>query len=425
MNDSSSTHPTGDVQGNPVTVLVSVAAAFDPSRLTQARRLTGMTKKAVAERLGVSAVAVGQWEAGTHPPRPDHVGRLAQVLEVPPTFLAAGRPYARLDDTAAHFRSLRRTPAHQRAKAIAFAEQVWELVYALEKRVQLPPVDLPGFSAGEVTTELADTSPIEAAQALRRHWGLGTGPIPHMVRVMEAHGLTVTLVPFAGSATRIVDAFSTSQLPRPIVVLTPDRANDVYRHRFTAAHELGHLLMHDDAVPGDPLQEKEADAFAAEFLTPSAVIRPELPTRMDLKALERLGRKWGVSVDSLVYRCREIGTVSDAAYRRAYQRLSHLRKLGLFQPQPVNEFPGEVPVLISRAYDLAEEHGLTMAALAQELGYRLPRLRLLLGQETADSRPQLRLVQAADQSAAHAQPTAVRARGYGANGITTESRRNS
>lgn len=379
-------------QANTGSVLVSVAAAFDPDRLTQARRLAGLTKRAVAEQLGVSAVAVGQWEAGTHPPRPDHIGVLAEVLDVPPSFLAAGRPYARLDDTAAHFRSLRHTPAHQRAKAIAFAEQVWELAYALERRVQLPPVDLPGFSAGEVAKEAVGSDPLQAAQTLRRHWKLGTEPIPRMVRVMEAHGIIVTLVPFAGNATATVDAFSTSHLPRPIVVLTPDRANDVYRHRFTAAHELAHLLLHGDAVPGDLLQEKEADAFAAEFLTPSAVIRPQLPARMDLKALERLGQQWGVSVDSLVYRCREVGTVSDPAYRRAYQRLAQLRKLGLFQAEPVDKYPGEVPALITRAYALAEEHGLTMPALAQELGYRLPRLRLLLGQETADIRPQLRLV---------------------------------
>lgn len=378
-------------QANTGSVLVSVAAAFDPDRLTQARRLAGLTKRAVAEQLGVSAVAVGQWEAGTHPPRPDHIGVLAEVLDVPPSFLAAW-PYARLDDTAAHFRSLRHTPAHQRAKAIAFAEQVWELAYALERRVQLPPVDLPGFSAGEVAKEAVGSDPLQAAQTLRRHWKLGTEPIPRMVRVMEAHGIIVTLVPFAGNATATVDAFSTSHLPRPIVVLTPDRANDVYRHRFTAAHELAHLLLHGDAVPGDLLQEKEADAFAAEFLTPSAVIRPQLPARMDLKALERLGQQWGVSVDSLVYRCREVGTVSDPAYRRAYQRLAQLRKLGLFQAEPVDKYPGEVPALITRAYALAEEHGLTMPALAQELGYRLPRLRLLLGQETADIRPQLRLV---------------------------------
>jgi Zn-dependent peptidase ImmA (M78 family)/transcriptional regulator with XRE-family HTH domain len=372
--------------------LAAVAAAFDPARLTQARRLAGLTKKAIAQELDVSAVAVGQWESGTHPPRPDHVGRLAEVLKVPPAFLAVGRPYARLETSAAHFRSLRRTPAHQWARAVAFTEQVWELVHALEKRVQLPPVDLPGFTAGEVCTESQPADPVQAARALRQAWGLGTTPVPHMVRLMEAHGLVVTLVPFAGTATATVDAFSTSHLPRPVVILTPDRANDVYRHRFTAAHELGHLLLHADAVPGDPMQEREADVFAAEFLTPREVIRPQLPSRMDLKALEILGHKWGVSVDSLVYRCREVGTVSDPAYRRAYQRLNQLRQLGLFRPEPVDNYPGEIPIMISRAYALAEENGLTMTALARELACPLPRLRLLLGDAEGDTRPQLRLV---------------------------------
>jgi hypothetical protein len=209
---------------------------------------------------------------------------------------------------------------------------------------------------------------------------------------MEEHGLIVTLIPFAGKATATVDAFSTSQLPRPIVVLTPDRANDVYRHRFTAAHEIGHLILHGDAAPGDAVQEKEADVFAAEFLTPGDVIRAELPPRMDLKALEQLGIKWGVSTDSLVYRCREIGAVGGSAYRRAYQRLNQLRSLGLFQPEPVTGYPGEIPVLISRAFALAESNGLSMSALARELSYRLPRLRLLLGETEVTSRPQLRLV---------------------------------
>jgi Zn-dependent peptidase ImmA (M78 family)/transcriptional regulator with XRE-family HTH domain len=372
--------------------LTAVVMAFDPARLTQARRLAELSKTGLARLLDVSAVAVGQWEAGTHPPRPDHVGLLSEHLKVPPAFLAAGRPYARLESSAAHFRSLRKTPAHQRAKAIAFVEQVWELVYALEKRVQLPPVDLPGFSAGELCPGVVSTDPVQAAQALRKAWGLGTAPIPRMVRLLESHGLIVTLVPFAGTATATVSAFSTSQLPRPIVVLTPDRADDVYRHRFTAAHEVAHLLLHGDCVPGDIIQEKEADSFAAEFLTPGEVIRRELPPRMDLKALEEVGKKWGVSVESLVYRCREIATVSEPAYRRAYQRLNQLRKLGLFAPEPVAGYPGEVPVLITRAFELAESNGLTMTALARELAWPLPRLRLLLGDAEGDTRPQLRLV---------------------------------
>jgi len=66
----------------------------------------------------------------------------------------------------------------------------------------------------------------------------------------------------------------------------------VYRHRFTAAHEVGHLLLHGDCVPSDIIQEKEAGSFAAEFLTPGEAIRPELTPRMDLKALEQLRKKW-------------------------------------------------------------------------------------------------------------------------------------
>ncbi|KDE09929.1 helix-turn-helix domain-containing protein [Rhodococcus aetherivorans] len=364
--------------------------AFDAARLTQARRLAGMTKKAVADRIGVSAVAVGQWEAGTASPRPDNVDALAWVLDVPVAFLAAGRPYARLDAADAHFRSLRRTPVGQRDKAISFTEQVWELTYALEKRVRLPSVDLPGFSAGEVEQTDFPTDPVAAARALRQHWGLGTRRISRMVRTMEQHGIIVTLVPFAGTATASVDAFSTSKLPRPIVVLTPDRADDVYRHRFSAAHELGHLLMHSDCLPGDTQQEREADLFAAEFLTPQAQITPLLPSRLDFAKLGELSAQWGVSVDSLLRRCKEVGAVSEATYRRAHQRLAALRSSGLFAHEPVDSYPGEKPALLRSAFEVAESHGFTLKDLAAELRITLPRLRLLLGQ--GDTRPELKLV---------------------------------
>lgn len=370
-----------------VPTLAELASAFDPARLLQARRLAGKTKRAVAEELEVSPTAVSQWESGVTAPRPDHMGRLANFLDVPVTFLAVGRPYARLEADAAHFRSLRSTPARERDKAIAFTEQVWELTFALEKRVQFPPVDLPGFTGGEVEHTDFPTEPQEAARALRQHWNLADGPIPQMVRLMEKHGIVTTLVSFAGGATKTVDAFSTSRLPRPIVVLTPDRANDVYRHRFTAAHELGHLLLHADDAPGDPVREKEADKFAAEFLTPTASIVPSLPPRMDLNALDKLSGEWGVSVESLVYRCREVGTISESTYRRAFQRINQLRQVGLFQPEPATAHPGEVPALLSRAFDVAAANGLTIAGLASEMHCSVRRVRMLLGNE--DTRPVL------------------------------------
>ncbi len=174
------------------------------------------------------------------------------------------------------------------------------------------------------------------------------------------------------------------------MVLTPDRADDVYRHRFTAAHELGHLLLHGDTAPGDSQQEREADIFAAELVTPRDMIRPLLPARLDFNALNEVSQTWGVSLMSLIYRSRELGLFSEATARRAYQRLTQMDKLGIVAPEPVTNYPGETPCLLSKAFALAETQGLTYSALARELKWRIPRLRLLLGE--TDTRPALRLV---------------------------------
>ncbi|OZM77295.1 DNA-binding protein [Pseudonocardia sp. MH-G8] len=366
----------------------AVADAFDPARLTQARVLTGKTKQALAEDLQVSAAAVGQYEAGIITPRADHLDALARVLGVPVAFFATGRPHARLDASMAHFRSLRSTRVGQRAKAAAFVEQLWELAHALEMRVELPPVDLPDLDS---QTGAVSVAPEVAAQQLRRHWHIGPGPLRHLVRTMEMHGIIVALLPFASSdEVARVDAFSTSRLPRPLVILTPDRANDVYRHRFTAAHELGHLLLHTDANPGDIEQEREADRFAAELLTPATEIGPELPTRLRVPALELVSRRWGVALDSLVRRTRELGTTTDISARRAYQRIQQLKTAGLLRPESITAYPGETPTLLRSAFDLAEQHGLTLAQLADELAWPIKTLRSRLGH--IDDRPILTLV---------------------------------
>lgn len=368
----------------------SVCDFFDPARLTQARRLKELTKKDVAGHLGVTPAAVGQYETGVSRPRPDLIPRLAQVLDVPMQYFLTGRPGTRLDSSMAHFRSLRSTPKAQRERALAFAEQVWELTFALEKHVQLPLIDLPGYAGGEVSPgEDLPAEPAAAARELRRRWNLGDGPVTHLVRRMESHGIVVVLPATADASAATVDAFST-RAARPLVVLTRNRADDVYRHRFTAAHELGHLVLHGDAT-GDSKQEREADAFAAEFLTPQASILPLLPKRMDLARLADLRRSWGVSIHSLIYRCRELGLISDATCSRAYQRLRALDGQPGFAPEPVSGFSGEQPVLLRQAFELAEqESGLTVKQLAHDLGWHRNRVSELL--DVKDQRPVLRLV---------------------------------
>lgn len=71
----------------------------------------------------------------------------------------------------------------------------------------------------------------------------------------------------------------------------------------------------------DRQQEREADEFAAELLTPRAQIEPLLPRTIRIAALESLSISWGISVESLIRRMGELRVVSDLSVRRAYQRL--------------------------------------------------------------------------------------------------------
>ncbi|MCA1712786.1 MAG: XRE family transcriptional regulator [Actinobacteria bacterium] len=367
---------------------------FDPARLTQARSLAALTKAELASSVGVSPAAIGQFEAGAAAPRPEVLAKIADTLEQTPAFFLPGRPHARLDASMAHFRSLRSTRVRQRAKAVAFVEQVWELQYALEKRIALPPVDLPGY--GDGADSLAGADPLQAAKWVRQRWALPPGPLTHLVRTLEVRGVIVTLLSLkddsgdvdeTGARSRI-DAFSTSRLPRPIIVLTADRANDVYRSRFTAAHELGHLLLHRDVTPGDLEQEREANRFAAELLTPTEQIAPELSTRVRLSALQRTAQRWGVSAQSLVLRSRELGLISEVSARRAYQKLHDLQRSGATAPEPITSYPGETPSMMRKAYELAETHGLTLEALGRELAWPVERVTALID---VDPRPRLRL----------------------------------
>jgi Zn-dependent peptidase ImmA (M78 family)/transcriptional regulator with XRE-family HTH domain len=378
---------TGDAaEALPLVSAAQVARNFDPARLTQARQLAGWSKKELQENVRiVTAAAIGQYESGTRP-GPDVLIALANALGYPVAFFQIGRPYARLDASSAHFRRLRETRTYQRAKAVSFTEQVWELTYALERRVVLPHVDLPGFSGGEISPGTClPAAPIEAARVLRQHWNLGTGPISHLARTLEVHGIVVVHAP-ADKDFRTVDAFSTSRLPRPVVVINRDRTEDVYRHRFTAAHELGHLILHNDVIPGDTAQEREADAFAAEFLTPRNSIVTQLPPRVNFTAFAELQREWGASIKSLIYRCREVALYTDTTAQRAYQRLNQLE----LKPEPIDGFPGEQPSLLRKAFDLAARAGTTLNELADELRWPRSRLQQLLG--AVDDRPALNLV---------------------------------
>ncbi|MEO3766763.1 XRE family transcriptional regulator [Streptomyces sp. B5E4] len=350
---------------------------FEPARLTQARARLAVSKTDLASEVGVSAAAVGQYEAGVNSPRPDVLDRLARALKVRPEFFGVGRPLARIDSVNAHFRSLRSARVSDRQKALATATLVWELTFALERYVKLPETDLPEVEGG--------ASPSDVAALLRRHWDLPDGPIKHLVATAESRGIVVAARPLG--EIDAVDGFSAVIVDRPIIITTPRRSENVFRHRFSIAHEIGHLLLHANSRDHSQVVEREADEFAAAFLTPASSMDTVLPRRLDLAALDRLGRTWGVSSHSLVRRMVERGRTTESSARRAYQRLALANDPSA---DPTSAYSGEVPTLLKKAAELATDHGAGVPTLADALRLSPGQVRDLLGE--IDRRPVLRLV---------------------------------
>ena len=373
--------------------LQQIARAFDPARLVQARQLAKATKAQLQERVGVTATAIGQYERGEVRPRADTVAQLAKALAVPAGFFAYGRPRLPLEIAQASFRRLRATSVLQQQQAVAYAEQVWELSTYLEEHVEFPELDLPEWSGVDESESTVAIDPVSAARALREHWGLGMKPIRHLVAEIERRGILVVLFSLAEEGDdqkRHIDAFSTTTTPRPMIVLTPDKADDVMRHRFSAAHELGHIVLHRWHQTRDAHMEREADAFAAEFLTPRAELARELPRRFNLARLQEIGQRWGVSVKSLVFRSKELELISEATARRAYLTLATLTRDGVIRAESIARYGGEIPDLLRNAVTLLESVGITVAEIARSLQWSPSHVRKIAGIE--DTKPRLTLV---------------------------------
>jgi Zn-dependent peptidase ImmA (M78 family) len=105
------------------------------------------------------------------------------------------------------------------------------------------------------------------------------------------------------------------------------------RQNFTIAHELGHLLLHDQeklhvdhefrvrlrndvSSQGTDEAEREANFFAASLLMPKEFLRNDLAEEdyvdlLDGQFLRALARKYGVSAQALVNRLKNLGYIQE------------------------------------------------------------------------------------------------------------------
>ena len=237
--------------------------AANVARLRLDRQLT---QADLAGSAGLSRVAVGKIERGEVEPQSRTLDALAKALEVPVGELVT--PVRRLESV--RFRARKRV--HAREQILAEVATRLDAYSALEA----------GLDAAEHfmvdRSSQPDLDAAAVARIARSQFGLETDrPVLDICGLLEQHGVKVLLLD-----TRRDSFFGLSVGPQDggpaVVVNTWDRIS-VERWIFTAVHELGHLLLHpteyDSGATDLPVDtEREADAFASEFLMPEAAFSP-------------------------------------------------------------------------------------------------------------------------------------------------------
>jgi len=357
---------------------------FNGGRLTLARKRRQFTKKELAEKAQLTALTLTRLEAGETPePGSDTVRALAQALSYPTEFFYLSDSEA-LDTEAVSFRSLSSLTARQRDAALGAGDLAFELHEWVADRFELPAVQL---------LDLRDEDPTAAAEALRSHWGMGTKPVEHMIKLLESKGVRVFSL---AEQHKHVDAFSCWRGNVPYIFLNTFKSAE--RSRFDAAHELGHLVLHVHGMTnGGGNVERDADKFASAFLISRGDLIGHLGRVGSLAQLVSAKKRWGVSVAALARTGFDAGLISDWHYRDLCKQMSSLG-YRTNEPQGLDR---EKSVLWKMIFDELWKDGITKDRIAAELHIPLDEIESLVGElvaqpppppVTSNNRPILRIV---------------------------------
>jgi Zn-dependent peptidase ImmA (M78 family)/DNA-binding XRE family transcriptional regulator len=323
------------------------------TRLSIARRRRAMTKKGLADAVGVTLNTVMRYEAGEIEPSDENVEKIARCLRFPRAFFDGPEIDEPRRDNAS-FRGMASKSARIMDAALASGAMAFLLDDWITEKFDRPEPDI---------LDLQQEKPHAAAELLRQYWGLGHKPIANMVHLLETKGIRVFSL---AENTKEVDAFSLWRDDTPYIFL--NRFKSAERSRFDAAHELAHLCLHKHGgayteYVGDNL-EREANAFAGAFLMPESDVRSIC--RRPIYSVDDLAeykKRWRVSVSAFNYRLRELKMINEGKSTSNYVEMS---RRGWLKTEPSGIAREQSSVLQDIINDLLSG-GITKTKIAADL----------------------------------------------------------
>jgi len=191
-------------------------------------------------------------------------------------------------------------------------------------------------------------SPEYIAQFIRRKLKIDSySPVKNIFKAIESLGIIIYELPtdikFDGVSFITDKGF-------PLIVINKNFPND--RKRFTLAHELGHILMHNEhsfIISEYRDKEKEANSFAAEFLMPEESCKNNL-RGIKFNDLADYKQYWLTSMAFVIRRAYDLGCINKNEYTYFNIQMS---RFGYSKVEPVKVFIDE-PVNFNKSISLME-----------------------------------------------------------------------
>ncbi len=307
-------------------------------RVRHARIYHGWSQDRLATLIGKTQGAISHIEKG-EPVAPDTLAAIAQQTQFAPWFFERGN-LPDLPQGSLRFRKRASARVRDDDRIRAHVRQTVEVLNDMRERT--PKLRLPVRVEPVASGDLVDVDFVEALALGCREW-LGVGrldPIPNLTRAVERAGVAVI-----GSSQEIEKHEGASYWPdypngRPIICLSRNKPGD--RNRLSLAHELGHLVLHQNRTIDTAESEAEAFRFAGALLLPQQVAYDEIERPVTLRELAIVKSKYGISIRALIRRCLDLGLIS-AERRISLEKQVSAR--GWHKEEPVY-VPVEQPQLV-------------------------------------------------------------------------------
>lgn len=271
------------------------------TKLKLARSLTGLSTRAVAERLRphheVSHATIANYEKGDSTPPMAILVALAQLYDRPISWFLERS----LGLSGVRYRNLKsRTKSSDLLRFEAETQQWLDAYIAVERRLNRPLTPKCSFPKVPANADVT-----EVAQDVRRLLNFASdAPIASIVEVLESFGVRVIEVP---TALRI-DGLAAVYGDQHIVALNSTVSGD--RSRMNAAHEFAHIIYGDCSTEGhhSPEEEKRAFTFASTLLLPNSELKRAFEG-YSMVRLVQFKERFGISLAAMVYRAEQLGFI--------------------------------------------------------------------------------------------------------------------